>query len=465
MEDLTGRQFGPYRITAPLGEGGMAAVYRAYQPSVDRYVALKVLPQSFATDPQFAQRFEREAKVLAKLQHPNILPIHDYGQADGYPYIVMPVVEGGELSDLMHGDKLPLAEVVRIISQVGDALDYAHTEGVVHRDIKPSNILLDQRGNCLLTDFGLAKIVSNVANKLTSSGFVVGTPSYIAPEQGMGDPADGRSDIYALGVVLYELMTGQVPFQAETPIAVVMKHIHDPLLSPREFRADIPEAIEQVILKALAKDPQDRYSTAGEMVKAIQAAVDKGDALPASSPIQQTDIRQVKPPPSSSSKANPASPSTASGSIMWWSGAGLIAVVLLALLGFGSWLFLDRQQPEAAAPPAAPPTEAVQPPTETPPQEELPPAQSPSQPTATPTQVVLPTSTSQPALPEESDEPVSPPPGRDLPPLEALQACQGQSSGSSCQFVSPRGDNIEGACQQLRNRLFCLPNDRPVPQR
>jgi serine/threonine protein kinase len=228
MENLTGRQLGAYQIVAPLGEGGMAAVYKAYQPGMERYVALKVLPQQLAKDPQFVGRFKQEAKVLANLQHPHILPVFDYGESDGYTYIVMPLVKSGTLDDLMVGKPLPLEQVNRIISQVGDALDYAHTQGLIHRDIKPSNILVDERGNCLLTDFGIAKIFEGTA-RFTQTGGIIGTPAYMSPEQGKGDKVDARSDIYSLGIVLYEMVTGRVPFDAETPIAIVFKHIQDPL--------------------------------------------------------------------------------------------------------------------------------------------------------------------------------------------------------------------------------------------
>ncbi len=272
MEDLTGKQFGPYQVVAPLGEGGMAAVYKAYQPGVDRYVALKILPRHFAGDPLFVSRFEQEAKVLAKLQHPHILPVFDFGQADGYTYIVMPFLQSSDLTALVRTQTLSLAQIRRIISQVGDALDYAHSRGLVHRDVKPSNVLLDERGNCLLTDFGIAKIVES-SSKLTATGGIIGTPSYMAPEQGMGEPVDGRSDIYALGIMLYEMATGRVPYQAETPMAVMIKHLNDPLPLPRHLNPALPEAVERVILKALAKNPQDRYATAGEMVRALQAAI------------------------------------------------------------------------------------------------------------------------------------------------------------------------------------------------
>lgn len=469
MEDLTGRQFGPYHITAPLGAGGMAAVYKAYQPSVDRFVAIKVLPQHFAKDQQFVQRFEREAKVLAKLQHPNILPVYDYGQTDGYTYLVMSFVESGDLSELMQGKKLPLPEIGRIITQVGDALDYAHAQGVVHRDIKPSNILVDQRGNCLLTDFGLAKMVAGTSEKLTATGFVVGTPAYMAPEQGLGEPADGRSDIYALGIILYELMTGQVPFQAETPIAVVMKHIHDPLISPRNFQTDISEPVERVILKALAKNPEDRFTTAGEMVAAFQAAINTaGPATPLDPiPPTATHISQVKPP-----VAKPSAQTARSGLGLLWVAGGLAALVLIGLVAMGVWLLLAYEliddEPVQAAPIAAPTQPASQPVSLPSPTVALP-TPAPADPTATSTQVVPPTqpAASEPIQPAAADPtepappPTQPPPPGDSPPVEAIAVCQGLNPGDACRFTPPTSPVVEGQCQQIRNQLACVPAGAP----
>ncbi len=272
MEDLTGKTLGQYQITGALGEGGMAAVYKAYQPGMDRYVALKVLPRHFASDPQFVKRFEQEAKIIAKLQHPHILPVHDYGQQDSYTYIVMPYVESGTLNDLLRGKPLPLDQIRSIMTHVGDALDYAHSQGVVHRDVKPSNILVDERGNCMLTDFGIGKILTGTT-QLTRTGDVIGTPAYMSPEQGLGKDLDGRSDIYALGVILYEMVTGRQPYKAETPMAIIIKHINDPLPPPRKVNPTIPESIQRVVLKALAKDREDRFATAGEMVTAFEAAL------------------------------------------------------------------------------------------------------------------------------------------------------------------------------------------------
>lgn len=285
MEDLTGKQLGPYQIISPLGEGGMAAVFKAYQPSMDRYVALKVLPRHFANDPEFIGRFSQEAKVIANLQHPHILPVHDFGEADGYTYLTMRFIEGGTLADwLKENGPLSLEKIRSIITQVGGALAYAHAQGVIHRDIKPSNILVDPWGNCLLTDFGLAKMAESTSH-LTQTGGILGTPAYMSPEQGLGKKIDSRSDIYSLGVVLYQMAIGRLPYQAETPMAVVIKHIHDPLPPPSQFKPDLPEALERVILKALAKNPDDRFATAVAMVNALQSATEpptlpKIDAAP-----------------------------------------------------------------------------------------------------------------------------------------------------------------------------------------
>jgi serine/threonine protein kinase len=277
VEDLTGKQFGSYQIVAPLGEGGMAAVYKAYQPAMERFVAIKVLPRHMSASEEFVARFRREAKLVAQLQHPHILPVFDYGESEGYPYIVMPFILSGTLADILHKQRTSLAEARRIISQIGDALSYAHARGMVHRDIKPSNILIDERGNCLLTDFGLARM-TEAGEKLTASGATMGTPAYMSPEQGRGAGVDPRSDIYSLGIILYEMLTGRVPYTAETPIAVVFKHVQDPLPSARKYNPSLSEALELVLLKSLAKNPDDRYQTADAFVQAVQGAISENSS-------------------------------------------------------------------------------------------------------------------------------------------------------------------------------------------
>jgi hypothetical protein len=301
MEDLTGKQLGPYQIVAPLGEGGMAAVYKAYQPAMDRYVALKVLPRHFASDPQFVIRFQQEARVLAQLQHPHILPVFDFGEADGYTYIVMPFVKSGTLTDLLKGPALSLPHIRTLVTQIGGALDYAHARGLIHRDVKPSNVLIDETGNCLLTDFGLAKIIEGSIH-LTTSGAIMGTPAYMSPEQGLGQKIDRRSDIYSLGVILYEMAVGRTPYVAETPMAVVIKHINDPLPPPHTIKPDLPEALERVILKALAKTPEDRFASAGEMVRALQAAIPETTLA---APTTEAALRIEEPAPETVKQAPP----------------------------------------------------------------------------------------------------------------------------------------------------------------
>jgi len=286
MEDLTGKQLGPYQIVAQLGIGGMATVFKAYQPKMDRYVALKVLPRYFSKNPEFISRFSQEARVIAHLEHPHILPVYDYGESDGYTYLVMRIVEGGSLADLLKKQgKLELRKTSQLISQVGGALDYAHQKGIIHRDFKPSNVLVDEFENCLLTDFGIAKLIEATSH-LTHTGGILGTPTYVSPEQGSGKPIDRRSDIYSLGVVLYQMVTGDLPYKADTPMGLIYKHIHDPLPLPRQKVSELPESVERVILKALAKEPDDRYSTAAEMVHALQSIIDQ--------PV--TQIQQIQEP-------------------------------------------------------------------------------------------------------------------------------------------------------------------------
>jgi serine/threonine protein kinase len=268
---LIGTTLGPYRIIEPLGRGGMAAVYKAYQPSLDRYVAIKVLPAHLTDEPGFAERFRREARAVAKLEHPHILAVYDYGQEGDLTYIAMRYVGGGTLKELL-GKPLELHLVVDLIGQIAEALDYAHEHGVIHRDVKPSNVLLDRGNWALLTDFGVARMVE-ATQQLTGTGVGVGTPAYMSPEQGQGKKVDRRSDVYSLGIVLYEMLTGRVPFEAETPLAVVWKHANEPLPLPRSINPDIPEAMERVVLKALAKSAEDRFPKTGDLSKALSASL------------------------------------------------------------------------------------------------------------------------------------------------------------------------------------------------
>nr|HID13905.1 hypothetical protein [Anaerolineae bacterium] len=275
---LIGKTLGKYRITEHLGSGGMAEVYKAYQPGLDRYVAIKVLHSFMADEEDFLTRFQREARVVAMLRHPNIIQVYDFDfdAEDNAYYMVMEFIDGPSLKVRLQemareGQMLPLEEAIRIVTAVANALDYAHQRGMIHRDVKPANIMFTQEGQVILTDFGIAKMM-NITG-LTASGAMVGTPAYMAPEQGMGQAGDERADIYSLGVVLYQLVTGRLPFGADTPLGIVLKHINEPLPPPTALNPDLPAGIEAVIMRALAKDPGDRYQTAKEFAADLQRAM------------------------------------------------------------------------------------------------------------------------------------------------------------------------------------------------
>lgn len=331
MPDLVGKTIGQYQILEQVGQGGMATVYRGHQPSMNRYVAVKVLSPSLAEDETFVKRFRQEAQAIAQLEHPHILPIYDYGEQDGLIYMVTRYIDSGTLKDRLTRHYSP-QEAQRIIGPIAEALDYAHSQGIVHRDVKPSNILIDPRGQPLLTDFGIAKMMEATAN-LTGSG-VIGTPTYISPEQAQGQTIDGRSDIYALGVVLYEMLIGTPPYEAETPVAVVMKHITDPPPAPRLKRPDLPAEIEKIVLKALAKNPDHRYQRAGELSAALNHFLSS----------QKTAV-SVEPPSPPAAAPPPARQRPAW--TMWAMGGGA-ALCLAAFLCAGLFFVLrSRTEPDA----------------------------------------------------------------------------------------------------------------------
>jgi serine/threonine-protein kinase len=290
-----GSNAGPYRIVEPLGRGGMASVYRAYEPKLDRYVALKVLPREFLHDPSFAQRFREEARLVAKLEHPNIIPIYAYDidEAQGIPWMAMRLVPAGSLSDLIKRERLPLARSVALLRGVAEGLDYAHRKGVVHRDIKPQNVLLDDASRVYLADFGIGKMLEGSSAGLTGTGNILGTPHYMAPEQAVTSKVGPAADIYALGIVAYQLFTGRVPFSADTPLAVMMKHVQDPL--PLPGPDVVPEPMLRALLKATSKKPEDRWPTAAAFVEALAEGLG-GVTAPAAS-MTATLQRPTEAPP------------------------------------------------------------------------------------------------------------------------------------------------------------------------
>ena len=273
MQELIDKNLGKYRIVAQLGRGGMAEVYKAYQANLDRYVAIKIMHTHLAEDPDFVKRFEREAKNVAALRHPNIVQVFDFDLEGELSYMVMEFIDGVTLKTHLEnlvrsGERLPLSESTRIVIEIGQALSYAHAHNMIHRDVKPANVMVNSENRIILTDFGLAKILTGP--RLTLTGAAVGTPAYMAPEQGLGDAGDPRADIYSLGVILYELTTGQLPFEADTPLAIMLKHMSEPVPPPRTFQADLPDTIEAIILKSLAKKPEDRFQSVNEMLAQLQ---------------------------------------------------------------------------------------------------------------------------------------------------------------------------------------------------
>jgi serine/threonine protein kinase len=343
-----------YEIKSHLGAGGMASVYHAYDPSFERDVAIKVLPESLLLDPQFRTRFTREAKAIARLEHPAIVPVYDVGEDNNQPYIVMRYMAGGSLADRIKKGTLPLDECIQIINRLAPALDAAHKQGIIHRDLKPGNILFDQYGNSFLSDFGIARIGQAEGPALTGN-FILGTPAYMSPEQARGEAdIDGRSDIYSLGSTLYEMLCGKITYEADTPMGQALKQIMEPTPNILEIRPDLPIEVQDVLAKSMEKDRSARYSTAAEMADALNSiivlkptiitpipAVEQTIAVASTSQVDRSSDATLKPQPlivTPTTTATSEQPARKNNLVIF----GVIAVILVLILAVAAIWILPR---------------------------------------------------------------------------------------------------------------------------
>ena len=350
-------KIGRYEVKSELGRGGMATVYLAFDPRFKREVAVKVLPPQLLADPVYRARFEREAQTIAALEHPAIVPVYDYGEEEGQLYLVMRYMPGGSLSEKLNKGTLLPVEVVHIIARITSALDQVHARGIIHRDLKPGNILFDQYGEAYLSDFGIARLTE--ATTTLTGAAIVGTPAYMSPEQARGDlDIDGRSDLYAVGAIIFQMLSGKLPYESTTPLGLAMKHITDPVPSINQVRPDLPPTFDRVIETAMAKDRTERFQSGKELANALNA-VTEGKALPYLPATPLPAISQPAslstPPPRISEPISPAPslPSAAQlaaaqpaavlpvssarpvrrrAGLPWflWAGAGLLLLVLCA---------------------------------------------------------------------------------------------------------------------------------------
>jgi beta-lactam-binding protein with PASTA domain len=310
---------GRYRLVARIGSGGMADVWCATDQELGRRVALKVLHPRFAADPQFVERFRREASHAAGLQHPNVVAVFDRGEWDGTPYIAMEHIEGPTLKEIVRDrGALPPALAVDVVVQILRAARYAHKHGIVHRDLKPHNVILDEEGRVKVTDFGIARAG---ASQMTETGAIMGTAHYLSPEQAQGLPVDGRSDLYSIGVILYELLTGRVPFDAESPVSIAVRHVSEPPIPPAEINPAVPPALDAVTLRALAKAPEDRFQDADAFIAALQAARDAPLEATAYAPVVVEEEPRGR---------------------RWW--LWLLALLALLAIAAGAYLLLQPEQ-------------------------------------------------------------------------------------------------------------------------
>jgi tRNA A-37 threonylcarbamoyl transferase component Bud32 len=353
-----GKSLGRYRLEETLGKGGMAEVYRATDTKLARTVAVKVILEKHAVEEHFLERFLREARLVASLEHPNILPVYDFGEENGMPFLVMPYLPGGSLRERLKAGPVPLSLASSWIAQLADALDAAHAAGVLHRDVKPANVLLGRDDRLFLADFGIAKMRESQTG-LTATGVVVGTPIYMAPEQAQGQPASPATDRYALAVVAFEILSGRPPFEGESALSLMHQHVSTPppLLSARV--AGLPDGLDAVLTKALSKDPAARPPTCRALAEAVAAFAPVGitppPGLSGPGPVATapTVVRVSGPRPSPTSDQTVLTrPRRALRGTAW-----TVAAVAVAAL-FGAWWFAAHRTAPAPAPAAAPPPAA-----------------------------------------------------------------------------------------------------------
>lgn len=423
---MESKKFGRYEIKGEIGRGGMATVYHAYDPRFEREVAIKVLPHEMLHDMQFRTRFEREAKTIAMLEHPAIVPVYDFGEEDGQPYFVMRYMTGGSLSDRIKKGPMRVQEAAQLIARIAPGLDEAHAKHIIHRDLKPGNILFDQFNEPYISDFGIAKL-SEAQTNVTGNA-IVGTPAYMSPEQAQGESIDGRSDIYALGVILFEMLTGQQPYHGDTPMSVVVKQITDPVPHILDVKPDLPPDMEVIIKKAMAKDRNERFQDVRSLANALNA-VTRGERLsmgssdatmltssktvlaskPPSQPIPGTVIAKRPPVPERAQVPQvfeqvqaPVAPRRKTG---LWIGLGAGILVLLVAAGIGI-IFLRNKTPGLAAPVPTQTQTAIQ----------ASPTATVAAPTATSVAVVQPVASEMPA-PTETPAPSPTPTAISLPSI------------------------------------------------
>ncbi len=364
---------GRYRIEAMLGQGGMSAVYKATDPNLKRVVAIKLIHPHLSSDPSFVLRFESEASAVASLRHPNIVQVYDFNNDSGVYYMVLEFIPGETLQErmkrLVAAERLPIADAIKFTANISDAVGYAHQRGLVHRDIKPANIMLDVQGQAILMDFGIVKILGGDSH--TSTGAVVGTARYMSPEIIRGEVADHRSDIYSLGVTLYEMLSGRPPFMADSAMTLMMMHLNDPVPNMRSFRQDVPAELVRVVEKCLAKDRNERYQSAAELsadLRRVLANSGQQTAISAPEPVQdqnrtiaskldpalatgRTTGPQLIPTPTSASQVRPPGATTSSSRRpLLVAGIGLFGVVCLVVAFLGARFILNGLSAPQATP-------------------------------------------------------------------------------------------------------------------